>query len=1439
MPTRSTFGARAGAAAKAKAKQKGTEVLRDWMALTWFTDSTPVFGLRRSIWNWILLAVTAAAGYFVGAKTPLVVAAVLGVGLLVTVGRAARVMPARRRFVDSLIEDTRQIAGHPRSTTSAPVPPASRVKVTHWGTKNRPAAMDITIAKTAPAGPPLARGLLEKAIDQIPNPYSETGGGWVYSTNSKTGQLHAEAVPAGDERLHQQREIAFLRSKFTDWFKITPKQLVADHYDLQVTEWTSREHPTEGPVPVPAGIRFSFGSHNVAAQDIRDSIERACDAEYLRGVEWIFTWSEGTLEISGVDNASVDAKRKRSARWVADLVAGQAKAARTKDSVTSQVTGWQEEVHGDPWVPIAFTADFGSGAFTTGPAQRAVETVIDDAMAASAAGLVWVYEWTVGAATRVDAKAFPANHVAALRKTELKRLRSVVEQKFGGRRNDVNVEVLTWQPTDDEAPIALPAQVQVRFGALDVSKPDTRDAFEQHYDGLYTACDWHYDWRSAEGLVLLTSVPRLANAIPFPENGTPLFNEVVEKFRDGKIYIGPQKGGGTFYWDLNKCAHGLIGGRTGAGKALSVDTMMLTTIGWRRLGDLAIGDQVFDEHGQPCTITGVYDQPLSDTCFEVEFSDGTVIVADDAHLWWTEDRAARRSRSANASGPSLSIRQRKPWLAPEVTDRLRAEAGAARPDDVISIPEVADLVGVSGTTKRIHDLAKSIGAARERRTVHRTYHYAQQQVWQRQKVRVYSGAALCDYLIGRARSPRARGELVTHADALLAVCAHYRTHDEVTAEDIAAGLGIAAKTVRKWLINASHLSSRLDVREVTLDVPERTVERLGPAVALYPKSALLRMVADQGDKPLWDQRERMAIGQVRTTNEIRHSLRTDSGHINHSIPVSKPLQYPDAVLPIRPYTLGAWLGDGTSRGGSITSMDPEVVDRIRLDGYAVHVVTHTANAVAPLYRVDGLTTTLRTEGLLKTRTGETTKRIPRRYLEAGEQQRRELLAGLLDTDGTVTPGGAVEFTNTDQHLANDALELARGLGYRATLRAKPATLKGVACGTAYTVAFTTHDKVFGLHRKQLAHEERTRASNTSRHDSRYIVDVRKIAPTPMRCISVDSPTRQFLAGEALVPTHNSVALDIILFLTLWCSDVAEIIVCDPKRTDFTWTPEFPSVIRFAAGALEIVDAVAYVRQEMDRRQSLLKKRGVRNLRYLRQLYAENPEFEAEDGGPAPKRLILFFDELANFWMKSDNEDIEGQKVTARSQMEELGQLARALEINMILAAQKPDKDRMSTQLKEMCEFRLCVGPVNEYTSKQILDSNHGTRFPEEGTPKGRAWATTSELGFQVVQVPYLPNATEQCPWDPSLTITGSKDRLRAQLAEQGYQQVMVPNSDGGREPRWVLTDEPITRPVVPPAATSPVLEKVSEPVIQPAAAPDPQAPALAAASPAGDWDDEW
>ncbi|KJR10473.1 FtsK/SpoIIIE domain-containing protein [Gordonia sihwensis] len=268
---------------------------------------------------------------------------------------------------------------------------------------------------------------------------------------------------------------------------------------------------------------------------------------------------------------------------------------------------------------------------------------------------------------------------------------------------------------------------------------------------------------------------------------------------------------------------------------------------------------------------------------------------------------------------------------------------------------------------------------------------------------------------------------------------------------------------------------------------------------------------------------------------------------------------------------------------------------------------------------------------------------------------------------------------------------------------------------------------------------------------------------------------------------KSVLLDTILQAILGNRDLAEVVVCDLKQTDFTWTPEFPNVITFAGTPQAACAAVAEVKDEMERRKSLLNRRGVRNIRQLRALYREHPEYEAEDG-PAPKRRFLFFDEIGEFLAKSKDKELEELLDQARSDLESIGRLARAFEINIVAAAQKPEASIVSTQLKLQMQFRICVGPVDEYTSKQIMESNHGTRFPP-AVPKGRAWAWTSAAGFNLVQIPFLPSSTEPAPWDPSLTIVGSRERLRTDLKQEGWTQILVPNADGGQDPRWVTVED--------------------------------------------------
>lgn len=76
----------------------------------------------------------------------------------------------------------------------------------------------------------------------------------------------------------------------------------------------------------------------------------------------------------------------------------------------------------------------------------------------------------------------------------------------------------------------------------------------------------------------------------------------------------------------------LISGQTGSGKALTNDTKIPTPLGWTTMGELKVGDYVFDRLGKPTKITGVYPQGLLDT-YKVTLKDGREILCNDEHIW--------------------------------------------------------------------------------------------------------------------------------------------------------------------------------------------------------------------------------------------------------------------------------------------------------------------------------------------------------------------------------------------------------------------------------------------------------------------------------------------------------------------------------------------------------------------------------------------------------------------------------------------------------------------------------------------------------------------------------------------------------------------------------------------------------------------------------------
>ncbi|MGY1602024.1 replicative DNA helicase [Geodermatophilus sp. SYSU D00815] len=458
---------------------------------------------------------------------------------------------------------------------------------------------------------------------------------------------------------------------------------------------------------------------------------------------------------------------------------------------------------------------------------------------------------------------------------------------------------------------------------------------------------------------------------------------------------GVSRGVPTGIRDLDELTNGLqagqmvvIAARPGVGKALALDTPIATPTGWTTMGEVRVGDRVMGSDGRPTTVVAATEVMTGRPCYEVHFSDGSVIVADAQHQWLTETRASRRSAQAAATG------------------------------------------------------------------------------------------------YNRCRS--------------------------------------------------------------------------------------------QG-----------TFAAVRTTEEIAATVRcaTKDARLNHSVTNAGPLTLPEADLLVPPYALGVWLGDGTSAAAQYTSADPEIAAYIEAEGLVV-VPTDVDGRYAlrlpqrpgPVERpcpVCGRSFVAKTSqlqtcgkacgGALRAGAGVGRqascsdcggpssgmaqcqpcrddhgtvqallrklgvlgdKHIPTRYLRASVAQRRALLAGLLDTGGTVAPSGVVQLAVTSRRLAEDARELVASLGYRVRMSTERVRGRSESSSTCYTLTFSTDDEVFVLERKKLLHKERGARTFTAR-GSRFITEVRPIPSVPVRCIQVDAEDHLFLAGRSFIPTHNStLGLDI-------------------------------------------------------------------------------------------------------------------------------------------------------------------------------------------------------------------------------------------------------------------------------------------------------------------------
>lgn len=255
-----------------------------------------------------------------------------------------------------------------------------------------------------------------------------------------------------------------------------------------------------------------------------------------------------------------------------------------------------------------------------------------------------------------------------------------------------------------------------------------------------------------------------------------------------------------------------------------------------------------------------------------------------------------------------------------------------------------------------------------------------------------------------------------------------------------------------------------------------------------------------------------------TTEQIKEYL--ESRNTCVYIQSAEEIKTKDIDLPIDPYVLGIWLGDGESAGARYTQSivdNKEIISEILDRGFDISKSFSNGTSINSENRtIYGLRTKLNENNLLKN------KHIPSMYLRASVNQRLELLQGLMDTDGSVDKrSGRCEFYQKNYTLVEQVRELLSSLGIK-----NRCNYKIINGQKYYTIGFaTTKYQVFKLKRKA---QYQSNCKGHQKNTKHYITKITETDSVPVRCIQVDNKDHLFLCGKSMIPTHNTTCAAIYL-----------------------------------------------------------------------------------------------------------------------------------------------------------------------------------------------------------------------------------------------------------------------------------------------------------------------
>lgn len=283
------------------------------------------------------------------------------------------------------------------------------------------------------------------------------------------------------------------------------------------------------------------------------------------------------------------------------------------------------------------------------------------------------------------------------------------------------------------------------------------------------------------------------------------------------------------------------------------------------------------------------------------------------------------------------------------------------------------------------------------------------------------------------------------------------------------------------------------------------------------------------------------------TQKLYTGVRGKRGsNFSFKLPAKKSLDFPRKDLSIDPHWFGYWLGNGKTDSPCLTIINS---DNYLPSTWPYKVSTINSNGV----NNDSLHYNFFKQGLgeqLKMILNGQSKYIPIEYLTSSKEQRLELLAGLIDSDGHLTQkSGQYRFCNANKQLVDDVCTLVSSLGWNYSITSVAPCLSSSGIQgklTNYQVGFVPSEAI-------PCRVKRKQSSRFIKGLAVSIMAVRKLSENEYEkgnCIMVDSEDGLYLAGEKMVPTHNSTILsDICAKATLINPNLQALILDTEMQTD--------------------------------------------------------------------------------------------------------------------------------------------------------------------------------------------------------------------------------------------------------------------------------------------------